>query len=74
MYVCTCNGISERKVEGAIRDGAATPRAVHAACGARPQCGRRLPEIADRLRAARLRKSASQLTPSLETDEVATPA
>ena len=36
MYVYTCNGILERKVEGAIRDGAATPRAVHAVCGARP--------------------------------------
>jgi bacterioferritin-associated ferredoxin len=77
MYVCTCNGISERNVEAAIKDGARSPSGVHHACGTKPQCGRCLPEIADRLRAARrLAKSEAArplLTPALDRDEVAAP-
>lgn len=77
MYVCTCNGISERKVDAVIKDGAKSPSGVHHACGAKPQCGRCLPEIADRLRAARLAKSEAArplLTPMLDQDEVAVTA
>jgi bacterioferritin-associated ferredoxin len=74
MYVCTCNGISERSVDAAIEGGAASPVAVHRACGVRPQCGRGLPEIVDRLRAARAAPSCQALTPAQEGVEVAIPA
>lgn len=78
MYVCTCNGISERKVEAAIADGARSPRAVHHSCGAKPQCGRCLPEIAGRLREARKSEafamSCALLTSMGERDEVTAPA
>lgn len=78
MYVCTCNGIPERKIEAAIADGARSPRAVHHACGAKPQCGRCLPEIADRLRNSRKSEafamSCTLLTPAVELDEVAASA
>jgi bacterioferritin-associated ferredoxin len=79
MYVCTCNGISERNVDAAIKDGAKSPSGVHHACGAKPQCGRCLPEIADRLRALRVScssksdafaNSCALLTLTIEQDEV----
>ena len=50
MYVCTCNGLRERDVDAAIRNGARKPKAVHTACGSSPECCRCLPEIADRIR------------------------
>jgi bacterioferritin-associated ferredoxin len=63
-------------VDAAIEAGARTPRAVHHACGTKPQCGRCLPEIADRLRAARACEGAHtasciSLTGAREPDELA---
>jgi len=52
MYVCNCNGVRERDADNAIAAGASTPRAVLRACGVDPQCGRCLPELAARLKAA----------------------
>ncbi len=40
MYVCLCNGITERDAERAVASGARKPAHVHATLGARPQCGR----------------------------------
>lgn len=40
MYVCLCNGITERDAEQAVASGARKPAHVHAKLGARPQCGR----------------------------------
>jgi bacterioferritin-associated ferredoxin len=53
MFVCNCNGVRCRQVDEAIQAGAAKPRAVLAHHGHQPQCGRCLPEIAERLREAR---------------------
>jgi bacterioferritin-associated ferredoxin len=63
MYVCNCNGVKCCQVDAAIREGAATPRAVLAHHGHEPCCGRCLPEIAERLKAsAPRRRSAGVMT------------
>jgi bacterioferritin-associated ferredoxin len=54
MFVCNCNGIRCREVEEAIRSGARTPQAVHRRHGCKAQCGRCIPEIADRIRKAKV--------------------
>lgn len=53
MFVCNCNGIRCGEVQEAIQSGARTPQAVHRRRGCKAQCGRCLPEIADRIREAR---------------------
>jgi len=53
MFVCNCNGIRCGEVQEAIQAGARTPQAVHRRRGCKAQCGRCLPEIADRIREAR---------------------
>jgi bacterioferritin-associated ferredoxin len=40
MVLCLCNGLSDTRIEQAIRQGARRPRDVHATCGCRAQCGR----------------------------------
>lgn len=39
MYVCSCNGITERQVKAAIEQGAKNWSDVHAFYGREPQCG-----------------------------------
>lgn len=60
MFVCNCNGIRCGEVQEAILDGARTPQAVHRRRGCKAQCGRCLPEIADRIRAARAAASGAE--------------
>ena len=40
MYVCNCNGISERRLRLAIESGARNWEAAHEFCGCKPSCGR----------------------------------
>ncbi len=42
MYVCMCNGFTEREVQAAIQEmGAKDVHAVHqSCCGEKPQCGK----------------------------------
>jgi bacterioferritin-associated ferredoxin len=47
MYVCNCNGVTDREVDEAVAAGARCPRSVLAHHGAAPCCGRCLPEIED---------------------------
>lgn len=47
MYVCNCNGISERDVKSAVRAGAARWDDVHAYYGCTPACGKCECEIVD---------------------------
>lgn len=61
MFVCNCNGIRCGEVEEAIRSGARTPQAVHRQRGCKAQCGRCIPEIADRIR-----KAHDAVEPALE--------
>lgn len=60
MFVCNCNGIRCGEVDEAIRSGARTPQAVHRRRGCKAQCGRCLPEIADRIREARAAVAAAE--------------
>ncbi len=39
MYVCVCNGVTDREVSEAIEAGAKTRTAVTRACGAGGDCG-----------------------------------
>ena len=40
MYVCNCNGITERQVTAAVKAGAARWKDVHTYYGCAPQCGK----------------------------------
>ena len=40
MYICNCNGITEKEVKLAIRGGARKWTDVHASQGCQPQCGK----------------------------------
>jgi bacterioferritin-associated ferredoxin len=40
VFVCLCNGITNRVVADAIADGASTTNQIAAACGAGAECGR----------------------------------
>lgn len=46
MFVCLCNGITERGVRAAIAAGARTPEAIYAFHGVQPQCWACEPEFA----------------------------
>jgi bacterioferritin-associated ferredoxin len=39
MYVCVCHAVTEGDVRDKVATGAASPKAVRAACGMRPGCG-----------------------------------
>jgi len=39
MYVCLCNGLTERHVRDAALGGASRPSEVYPACGCTVQCG-----------------------------------
>lgn len=47
MYVCNCNGITEREVRIAVQSGAKCWKEVHAHHGHEPCCGRCECEISD---------------------------
>ena len=53
MYVCNCNGLTERHVKEAIGAGARKWSDVHAHYGCEPQCGSCGPEITDAIKGAR---------------------
>jgi bacterioferritin-associated ferredoxin len=39
MYVCLCNGLTDRHVHAAASAGASRPSEVYGACGCAAQCG-----------------------------------
>lgn len=45
MYVCNCNGISEKAMAQAIGAGAESPAGIFRACGSERACGRCVPEM-----------------------------
>ena len=54
MFVCICNSLRCREVKAAAADPATqTVSDVFRACGARPQCGKCLPMVADEIENAR---------------------
>jgi bacterioferritin-associated ferredoxin len=52
MYVCICNGITERQVKAAVAAGAKRWPDVHRHHGCRAQCGSCGPEIVGYIRAS----------------------
>ena len=55
MIVCLCVGVTEHEIRRAVAEGARTPEAIGAACGAGTDCGActlALAELAERERPA----------------------
>lgn len=46
MYVCICNALKDRQLAAAAND-ARTVAQVFRRCGARPKCGKCLPDVAE---------------------------
>ena len=47
MYICNCNGITERQVRAAVQAGAGRWKDVHAHYDCAPQCGKCQREMID---------------------------
>jgi bacterioferritin-associated ferredoxin len=45
VYVCLCNGLTDRQVHDAISSGTARLSEVYAACGCQAQCGHCAPSM-----------------------------
>ncbi|MEM7443520.1 MAG: (2Fe-2S)-binding protein [Pseudomonadota bacterium] len=45
MYVCICNGLTDKRIKAAIENGARSADEVYRALGCRPQCGQCVDEI-----------------------------
>ncbi|MGE0258023.1 MAG: bacterioferritin-associated ferredoxin [Alphaproteobacteria bacterium] len=50
MYVCLCNGLSDRDLLPHARSGGHSVSMVYQACGCRPQCGKCVPFVRQMLR------------------------
>ncbi|HTZ79224.1 MAG TPA: (2Fe-2S)-binding protein [Stellaceae bacterium] len=50
MYVCLCNGLTDRQVRGAAGSAKCSPAGVYRALGVRPQCGKCVPLMREILR------------------------
>lgn len=49
MYVCICNALTERQVDGAVACGARKVGDVYAHYACAPQCGKCVRDVRDRL-------------------------
>ncbi len=52
MYVCICNALRDRQIKANAEDAKSVGE-VFRRCGARPQCGKCLPDIARMIEDAR---------------------
>jgi bacterioferritin-associated ferredoxin len=50
MYVCLCNGLTDRQVRGVARMAGCAAARVHSSLGVRVQCGKCLPMMRDIMR------------------------
>ncbi len=67
MYVCVCNGITDRDVRCAIREkGACSVGGVHRCMGTAPMCGKCSVQIRDMV--------AKEMTPSFAGTAAALPS
>jgi bacterioferritin-associated ferredoxin len=53
MYICICNALREKQIEAAAGDNARTVAEVFRRCGSRPQCGKCLTDVAQKIEEAR---------------------
>lgn len=49
MYICNCNGLNEKQVESAIKNGANSWLEVYTYHDCAPKCGKCIPEICQRM-------------------------
>ena len=52
MYVCLCNGLTDRELRLHTTGGRCSVSMVYEACGCRPQCGKCVPFVRQMLREA----------------------
>jgi bacterioferritin-associated ferredoxin len=45
MYLCNCNGLTEREVHEALATGCRSAGQVYRCLGVKPQCGRCVPDV-----------------------------
>ena len=50
MYVCLCNGLTDRDLRPHTAAGTQSVSMVYQACGCRPQCGKCVPFVVQMLR------------------------
>jgi bacterioferritin-associated ferredoxin len=50
MYVCLCNGLTDRELRLHTAVGMCSVSMVYEACGCRPQCGKCVPFVRQMLR------------------------
>jgi bacterioferritin-associated ferredoxin len=50
MYVCLCNGLTDRQVRGMAKAAGCSLASLHRSLGVRPQCGKCLPMMREILR------------------------
>jgi bacterioferritin-associated ferredoxin len=62
MIICQCNGVSDRAIRKAVRDGASNRNDVVRACTAGEACGGCAPAIDEIIAAEQERISRSSLT------------
>lgn len=58
MYVCNCNGLTEKQVHEAIKNRPRDVEAVYRYHQCQPQCGRCVPDIREMLDEARETEAA----------------
>ena len=59
MYVCICNALKDKQMSAAAGDDAHTVAEVFKRCGARPKCGKCLPDVAELIEERRAAGQAS---------------
>lgn len=50
MYICNCNGFTDRQIRTTLRSGAKTVASVYRSLGSRPKCGKCIREVRSMLR------------------------
>jgi bacterioferritin-associated ferredoxin len=61
MYVCLCNGLSDRDLRPHTLGGMRSVSMVYQACGCRPQCGKCVPFVRQMLREGNDAATSAQL-------------
>lgn len=54
MYICLCNGFTDRQVRRSAEDGSASVSQVYKALGCAPKCGKCVPTVRDMLKSVGL--------------------
>jgi bacterioferritin-associated ferredoxin len=66
VYICICNALTERQVDDAVRQGASRPAQVYRHHACRPQCGKCVREVEDKVREGARRDQSQHGLPVIE--------